>query len=191
VKDRRERASSVQTGAHGEIFRLSITGPFRPAGSGITQEANESTEWMRVQIVTFTLLVSSLAFVTARQPLTMSVSPMQSFGPTTLTVRVHVEPSADNRILEVVVESDEYYRSSRVPLEGQDAPRTTSLELRNLPSGTYEVRGALIDGVGHDRAAVRARVIVLESAAGDERDEGPPYRTGRVGMRARFHNVLS
>jgi hypothetical protein len=146
---------------------------------------------MRVQIVTFTLLVSSLAFVTARQPLTMSVSPMQSFGPTTLTVRVHVEPSADNRILEVVVESDEYYRSSRVPLEGQDAPRTTSLELRNLPSGTYEVRGALIDGVGHDRAAVRARVIVLESAAGDERDEGPPYRTGRVGMRARFHNVLS
>lgn len=122
---------------------------------------------MRVQIIALTVLLSSAAGVTAHQPLTVSVSPIQSFAPTTLTVRVHMEPSADNRILEVVVESDEYYRSSRVPLDGQDAPRTTSLEFRNLPSGTYEVRGALIDGLGHDRAAMRARVIVLESAAGE------------------------
>jgi hypothetical protein len=116
-------------------------------------------------MVALIVLLSSAAVVTARQPLTMSVSPIQSFAPTTLTVRVHMEPSADNRILEVVVESDEYYRSSRVPLEGQDAPRTTSLEFRNLPSGTFEVRGALIDGLGHDRAGMRTRVIVLESAA--------------------------
>jgi hypothetical protein len=122
---------------------------------------------MRVQIVALTVLLSSAAGVTARQPLTVSVSPIQSFAPTTLTVRVHMEPSADNRILEVVVESDEYYRSSRVSLDGQDAPPTTSLEFRNLPSGTYEVRGALIDGLGHDRAATRTRVIVLESAASE------------------------
>ena len=92
----------------------------------------------------------------------MAVSPIQSFAPTTLTIRVHVDPSADNRVLEVVAESDGYYRSSRVPLDGEDAPRTTSLEMRNLPSGSYEVRGVLIDSGGRQRGSVRARIIVLE-----------------------------
>jgi hypothetical protein len=108
------------------------------------------------------LFSSSAVSVTAANPMTMTVSLAQSFAPTTLTIRVQVEPDADNRELEVVAESSAYYRSSRLPLEGAGAPRTTSLEIRNLPGGNYEVRSVLIDNAGRRRAAVRTEVVVLE-----------------------------
>ena len=117
---------------------------------------------MRLHILAVALFFSSAVSVTATNPLTMTVSPARSFAPTTLTIRVQVEPDADNRELEVVAESSAYYRSSRLPLEGAGAPRTTSLEIKNLPGGNYEVRGALIDGAGRRRAAVRMEVVVLE-----------------------------
>jgi hypothetical protein len=94
---------------------------------------------MRLHILAAALFVSSAVSVTATNPLTMSVSPAQSFAPTTLAIRVQVEPDADNLELEVVAESSAYYRSSRLPLEGASAPRTTSLEIRNLPGRNYEV----------------------------------------------------
>jgi len=117
---------------------------------------------MRLHILAAALLFWSAVSVTATNPLTITVSPAQSFAPTSLTVRVQVEPDADNRELEVVAESSAYYRSSRLPLEGVSAPRTTSLEIRNLPGGNYEVRGVLIDSAGHRRAAVRTEVVILE-----------------------------
>jgi hypothetical protein len=117
---------------------------------------------MRLHILAATLLIPSAVSVAAANPLTMTVSPVQSFAPTILIVRVQVDPNADNRELEVVVESAAYYRRSRLQLEGASAPRTTSLEIRNLRSGNYEVRGVLIDYTGRPRAAVRTDVIVLE-----------------------------
>ena len=117
---------------------------------------------MRLNILAAALFFSSAVSVTATNPLTMTVSPAHSFAPTTLTIRLQVEPDADNRELEVVAESGAYYRSSRLPLEGAGAPRTTSLEIRNLPCGNYEVRGVLIDSAGRRRAAVRTEVVVLE-----------------------------
>src|SRR4249919_1227998 len=40
-----------------------------------------------------------------------------------------------------------YYRSSRIQLDGNGAPQTIVVELKSVPGGDYEVRGALIDGV--------------------------------------------
>ena len=97
----------------------------------------------------------------------MAVSPVQSFAPTNLTIRIHVETDAGNRALEVVADSGNYYRSSRMQLEGAEAPRTISLEFRNLPGGDYDVRGVLIDIAGHERAAVRKPVVVLQSAGSE------------------------
>ena len=96
--------------------------------------------------------------------LTMAVSPAQSFARTTLTVRVHMTPDAENRALEVVAESADDYRSSRIQLDGNDAPQTIVVELRSLPGGDYEIRGALIDVSGRARALVRKPVIVIGSA---------------------------
>ena len=78
-------------------------------------------------------------------------------------VRVHVPPDDANRVLEVSADSGEYYRSSRIQLDGKDAPRTITLEFQRLPGGEYEIRGALIDSVGHARAFAREQATVLSS----------------------------
>lgn len=122
---------------------------------------------MQVRFFAFALLVSSAVLVNATERLTIAVSPVQSFAPTNLTIRVQVQPDGDNRALEVVAESGAYYRSSRIQLDGADAPRTISLEIRNLPGGDYEVRGALIDGSGRERAVTRRQVVVLGSSGHD------------------------
>jgi hypothetical protein len=117
---------------------------------------------MRLQIFMAALLFPSAASLNATEPLSMAVSPLQSFAPTNLTIRLHVEPDAVNRALEVVAESGEYYRSSSVQLDGSDAPRTISFEFRDVPGGNYDVRGTLINSAGKARAAVRQHVHVLD-----------------------------
>ena len=116
---------------------------------------------MSVQTFISVLLFSSALSLNAHEPLTMAVSPLQSFAPTILTIRVHVEPDTANRAFAVRAESGEYYRSSRIQLDGADAPRTFSLEIRNVPGGAYDVRGSVIDSSGRERAVVRTQVIVL------------------------------
>ena len=115
-------------------------------------------------MLTAALLLSFAVSPDASQPLAMGVSPAQSFAPTNLTIRVRVEPDAGNRALEVVAESGAYYRSSRIQLDGAEAPRTIAFEIRNVPGGDYDVRGALINSAGKERAAVRTHVIVIDSA---------------------------
>jgi len=133
---------------------------------GINDEASEFTTRMTVRIFAFALFLASAVSIHANEPLAMTVSPVQSFAPANLTIRIHVEPNAGNRELEVVAECGSYYRSSRMQLDGAEAPRTISLEFRRLPGGDYDVRGVLIDGAGRERAAVRKPVIVLPSAGG-------------------------
>jgi len=118
---------------------------------------------MRAHVFASALFLSSAVSISANEPLAITVSPMRSFAPTNLTIRIHVQPDASSRALEVVAESGEYYRSSRIQLDGAEAPRTISLEMRNLPGGDYDVRGALIDGAGREQSAVHRQVIVLGS----------------------------
>jgi len=119
---------------------------------------------MRVHVLASALFLSLAVSINANEPLTMAVSPVHSFAPTNLIIRVHVEPDAANRALEVVAESGEYYRSSLIQLDGAEAPRTISLEIRNLQRGNYDVRGALINSAGRERSAVRKEVLVIASA---------------------------
>src|SRR5579872_1386930 len=101
-----QRALTLKTASAPEIFRRRLP--------GIDRRPNESTKHMRVPIVAAALFLSSAASATATNPLTMAVSPVHAFAPTTLTIRIRVEPDSDNRALEVVAESSEYYRSSRI-----------------------------------------------------------------------------
>ena len=119
---------------------------------------------MRDHILTAALLLSFVACPDASEPLSMAVSPAQSFAPTNLAIRVHVESDPGNRALEVVAESGAYYRSSRIQLDGTETPRTISFEFQNVPGGDYDVRGVLINSSGHERAVVRKHVSVIDSA---------------------------
>src|SRR5262249_53966906 len=112
-------------------------------------------------------LLAGMLFVVAplngTESLKMSVSPAQSLAPAYLRVRLTVEPNAVNRTVAVVAESDDYFRSSELPLEGEDGPRTILFEFRGVPSGEYRIRGLVGDAGGHEVASVQQNVNVIAS----------------------------
>jgi hypothetical protein len=97
--------------------------------------------------------------------LTMNVSPAYSFAPSFLRIRVRVEPSAENRSLEVIAESAEFYRSSQIPLDGDRAPRTIVVEFPSVPAGDYDIAGVVTDRTGRQSAA-REHVQVIGMGIG-------------------------
>ena len=102
----------------------------------------------------------------ARERLTLRVYPSVSFAPANLVVRAMVEADANNRAIEIVAESADFYRSSQIELDGDKAPRTTMFEFRSLPQGTYEVRANLIGAGRQQRAWVRQQINVIAGGAG-------------------------
>ena len=102
----------------------------------------------------------------AGERITVKVSPAVAFAPANLVVRTMIEADQDNRAVEIVAESADFYRSSQIQLEGDKAPRTTNFEFRSLPPGTYEVRALLIGTGGEQRAFARQTINVIESGAG-------------------------
>jgi hypothetical protein len=95
------------------------------------------------------------------EQLRLAVSPAQSLAPSNLRIRVRVVPHADNRSLEIVAESGEFYRSSRISLEGERAPVTNMFEFRGLPGGEYLVSSVLTDSRGHRRAIAEQQIRVI------------------------------
>jgi len=127
---------------------------------------------MRIKFKTNVLAMVTIAIastlnppVAARELLAIRVSPAVSYAPANLVVRTIIEPDASNRAVEIVADSDQFYRSSVVQLDGERAARTSVFEFRGLPPGNYEVTAALIGLDGHARAIARTQVNVVESGA--------------------------
>ena len=77
-----------------------------------------------------------------------------------------MSPNTENRALEVVAESSEFYRSSQVQLEGEHAPAMITFEFRGLPGGEYVVYAVLTDSVGR-RRAIDQRPVTIISVLGE------------------------
>jgi len=123
---------------------------------------------MKVRAVLFgILLLTTTPPLGAGERLTLKVSPAVAFAPANLIVRATILADADNRAVEIIAESDDFYRSSEIQLEGEKAARTNMIEFRSLPPGTYEVRANLVGANGQSRAMIRQQVNVLASGAGD------------------------
>src|ERR1700716_3344706 len=97
--------------------------------------------------------------------LAIRVSPSVAFAPANLVVRATVETNPDNRAIEIVADSPGFYRSSQIQLDGEKAPRTTTFEFRDMPSGTYEVSAALTDVRGR-RVTVHHQIHVVGGPIG-------------------------
>jgi hypothetical protein len=93
--------------------------------------------------------------------LKIAVFPAQSFAPSNLKIRARVVPHGENRALELVAESDDFYRSSQIPLDGERAPGMLLFEFRGLPGGDYRVYGVLTDSGGRQRAFAEQLVRVI------------------------------
>ncbi len=94
--------------------------------------------------------------------LRIDVSPRISTAPAAVRVRAYVTPDAANRALEVVADSDSFYRSSLVPLDGAHAAAITETVFKNLPGGEYQVSVALVAADGR-RTVDRREVKVTSS----------------------------
>ena len=102
--------------------------------------------------ICLTLAVSALS-ISSTSPLKLKVTPPVAFAPGHFNVQVSIEADPDNRMLEVAVESRDFYRSSQVQLNGSSAPRLSVMQFGNLPAGDYEVSGVLV-GTRGPRATV-------------------------------------
>jgi hypothetical protein len=100
----------------------------------------------------------------AGERLSMRVSPLMALAPATLVIDAVAERDPENRALQIQVESADYYRSSLVQLDGDQAPRTTTIRYENVPGGTYEVRVVLFGSNGQQRAATAHPVELFSSA---------------------------
>ena len=113
------------------------------------------------------LMLASTLPLGAGERLTMKVSPAVAFAPANLMVRAMVVADADNRAVEIIAESADFYRSSMIQLEGDQAARINQFEFRSLPPGTYEVRANLFGSNGQPRATIRQQINVIASGAAD------------------------
>ena len=107
-------------------------------------------------------LLTGAGTLNGGQALTLQVSPAMAPAPAFISVRAHIEANDENRYLEIVAQSPDFYRSSRVSLDGGRAPRLSVFEFPGLPEGLYEVSGTLV-GTGGKRGTVTRLVKVVWS----------------------------
>ena len=113
---------------------------------------------MRTAIVTIGLVVLGALSVPqspAKEIVEIKVHGYYFAAPATVPITVAVEPAERNRILVVEVDSDDYFRSSAVELDGEKEKRLHSVEFKSLPAGEYTLR-----------AEVRSKTDVLGTATG-------------------------
>jgi hypothetical protein len=117
-----------------------------------------------VQIACGAAAVLSLVFtapIGAGEAVTMRVSPRVAVAPATLSVDAVVEKDHANRGLQIQLVSEDYYRSSLVQLDGEDAPRTTSVRYEAVPGGTFEVRVVVLGVDGKPRASTSREIQII------------------------------
>ena len=95
-----------------------------------------------------------------KEKLGMAVSPKVSYAPATVRVRFNIERHADNRMLQVAVESGGYFRSSTIQIDGEDGPAAVTMEYDGLPPGEYVIAGFLMDASQHNRAVASRETTV-------------------------------
>ena len=117
---------------------------------------------MKIRVILCGLLLTMSGLsVGAGEKISLRASPEISYAPATLTVRTAIEPDPANRALEIVVDSPDFYRSSLIQLEGDHAPRTSVVQFRAVPGGSYQVSARLLGESGESRGFARRIVDVI------------------------------
>jgi hypothetical protein len=88
------------------------------------------------------------------------VSPAVATEPARITILISVEPDADNRALDVITESENFFRRSYRQLDGERSARTSVFEYDGIPAGDYDVRAVLIAVDGSPGAIAVARMKI-------------------------------
>src|SRR5262245_32797060 len=122
------------------------------------------SSYSKIAICLVAWLLATAGTLNGGEPLRISVSPTLQRAPAFLTVKVNVESSADNRYLQIIAESSDFYTSSQVQIDGKNGAPLKVFEFRDLPSGLYDVTGILV-GTHGPRATV-TRLAKVEPSPG-------------------------
>jgi hypothetical protein len=79
----------------------------------------------------------------AEDAVMIRVTPQLCVEGSSVRITVNIERHDDNRVLTIVADSADFFRSSAIQLSGDRAPVQHLLLLEALPSGTDEVRATL------------------------------------------------
>jgi hypothetical protein len=107
------------------------------------------------------ILMAGSMTLSGSEPLKIRVSPSVSFAPAFVRVQATIAIDADNRAVEITADSGDFYRSSRIQVEGDRAARTNIFDFPGLPSGEYEVTATLFGSDGQPRGQVRQTINVV------------------------------
>src|SRR6185436_17526985 len=113
-------------------------------------------------------------------------------APADLVIRTSIEPDEHNRAIAIVADSESFYRSSSIQLEGDRAPKTTTVTFHSVPAGAYDITASLIGPDGHSTALAHTTVMVVGSHCAvvhtaveclcnrSHTTRSPPYQTRHV-----------
>jgi hypothetical protein len=96
----------------------------------------------------------------ASADLTLQVSPHVAMAPARVVIRARVARDAENRAIEIVADSEKFFRSSYIQLDGERAPAVTEVALRDLPGGEYQVSVSLFGSNGVRASATKPLRVV-------------------------------
>ena len=96
----------------------------------------------------------------AGAPVTLAVRPTVLFAGRDVRTTVRTPRDPRNRELRIVVEAADYFKSSDLQLDGDDAPATHQFTWKELPSGAYRVEAILTRDDG-ERTTVTECFAVL------------------------------
>jgi hypothetical protein len=78
-----------------------------------------------------------------------------------MLVQVLVTRDAENQWMKITAESEGYYSSSEMELEGEYSARVKVIRFRGVPAGWYEVTGTVFDHSKHVKGVARRSVLVF------------------------------
>lgn len=111
-------------------------------------------------VLLFVLAAGTPGPLQASADVTLQLSPYLALAPAYVVIRARVERDAANRAIEVIADSEKFYRSSYIQLDGDRAPSVTEVRLRDLPGGDYQVSVVLIGANGVRATASKTLRVV-------------------------------
>lgn len=93
--------------------------------------------------------------------LSLLVSPLQSFAPATLTIKLQVEPSPNNCLVRVVVDGEDYFRSTDIELPPGTKKTLPPLTYPRVPAGDYTVTAGLFSCQGELLSKAQRTLVVI------------------------------
>jgi hypothetical protein len=113
-----------------------------------------------MMLACWAVLVQPMALFAEQDELSVRLPSFVPSSASLVRAVVWIPRDGDNRVLRITLDSETFYRSSDVPLEGERAPQSHTLVWHRLPPGSYAVTVELV-GSMRVRQVVRRQLQVI------------------------------